>query len=160
MEPKTSQKRKLRSSDTVKVSPTSVVEIVDDLENIAVHEFVASYKNKKDPPVDIYFHADTTEAQRDFIYRVLHYFFNATKKDQFKQSIVNVMIGLDEEIRAPCTNNRSMQKPIHCSFQRADAISSAVRVIQNQRNIQWPLAQRHLPKFYMRIGDGEYMEVI
>jgi len=56
---------------------------------------------------------------------------------------------------------RSAQNPIHAVFLRPEAISSVIYVIENQRDIKWTDAQRHLPKFYICIGKGgDFMEVI
>lgn len=146
------------SCDTSKSSPSSVAEVE---ENYEVHEAVRMLRCKKDPPLYIYFHPGTTEAQRNFIYQVLNHFSDATTQVQFSQLPVDVMIGLDPGVRAPCYNNRSSEQPIKIIFVRAEAISSAINVIQNQRNIKWAADQQHLPKFYLRIGfKSHFMEVM
>jgi hypothetical protein len=121
------KKQKMEHQSPTSVANQLMLENVDMVERNLLKEIKKWYK-KKDTPLKIYFPKGTTPAQRDFIWQVFDYYCQLTRKSEFEESFVTVMTRLDNNVTAPCRDNRSAETPAHINFLKAEAISSALMV--------------------------------
>ncbi len=146
--------RSKTSTVSTKTSPSSVAEVNEINDNSQLIGHLNSMKRRSDQIVSFYFPFGTTQNQRDFVWRVLHFYLALSSRRAFNRPPVEVFTQLDLSILGP-TINRNEDKSFALTFSKVDALSNAINMISTYRDLIWP-EQKDSIKLYIRIGSGNY----